>query len=160
MPLDLFWIDPSLNVSNPSASFEAGVVASLNACTALTAIVGQNIDPLVVPQKAVLPALTYQVVSGNTGHVLKGSNATKVYRVQFSAVSQNRSVAESIHKTLFDLFDGLYNTTLSNGVVVLSALQTSPPLEIAEYIDNGTDDRTFRLLSDYLFKVRNLAPQR
>ncbi len=84
--------------------FEEALFAHLKDCTGLKNLVGDRIYPLVLPQKAVLPAVTYQKISGERLHELQGDTGftRPVYQLSCLAetYAQCKAVAEQVRLCL------------------------------------------------------------
>ncbi|MDA8212162.1 MAG: DUF3168 domain-containing protein [Clostridia bacterium] len=77
---------------------EEALYAHLNTYANLTALVGNRIYPLVLPQKGSYPAITYQKVSGPRLHALQTDPGTAHPRFQISCWAQTYSKAKAVVK--------------------------------------------------------------
>jgi len=84
--------------------FEEALFAHLKDCTGLKNLVGDRIYPLVLPQKAVLPAVTYQKISGERLHKLQGDTGLTRPVYQLSCWAENyaqcKAAAEQVRLCL------------------------------------------------------------
>jgi hypothetical protein len=84
--------------------FEEALFAHLKAFTGLKSLVDERIYPLVLPQKAVLPAVTYQKISGERLHKLQGDTGFTRPVYQLSCWAENyaqcKAVAEQVRLSL------------------------------------------------------------
>jgi len=84
--------------------FEEALFAHLKAFTGLKSLVDERIYPLVLPQKAVLPAVTYQKISGERLHKLQGDTGFTRPVYQLSCWAENyaqcKAVAEQVRLCL------------------------------------------------------------
>jgi hypothetical protein len=125
--------------------FEVGLVALLNATPGLTAIVGNRIYPVQLPDETTsFPALTYQIVSGLPEWSLDRSKYNEK-RVQFDAWAYVYGDCKAILKQLeyaLDGFDGMF----SEGTRVISTISD------VLVDDWNANARVYRILADYIFQ--------
>lgn len=84
--------------------FEEALFAHLKACTGLKSLVDERIYPLVLPEMAVLPAITYQKISGERLHKLQGDTGFTRPVYQLSCRAENypqcKAAAEQVRLCL------------------------------------------------------------
>lgn len=108
-------------------TIEEGLVTYLRSVSAITAVVGQRIYPRLVPQGnqsgSNLPAITYQMVSGNPLQSLSGSSGFTTERIQLNCWALDDSTARSLRELLrlnLDGYAGLMGTVTAYAVLVES----------------------------------------
>jgi hypothetical protein len=125
--------------------FEAGLVSLLNATAGLTAIVGNRIYPVKLPDETEsFPALTYQVVSASPEWALDRTKYEEK-RVQFDAWANLYGDCKAVAKQLEYALDG-FDGTLPDGTRVIS---TIGDVQIDEW---QSDARVHRLIAEYIFQ--------
>jgi hypothetical protein len=126
---------------------QAGLVSLLEACAPLTALVGSDIYPVLMPEGVKLTSgkggLTYKIVGGNSSPTFSSSGMQKV-RIQFDAFGVNYIDAANIREAVRVLLNGFMGT-LSDGTVIVDC-------ELIQPIDfENNDARQFRLASEFYF---------
>lgn len=118
--------------------FEEALFAHLKDCTGLKSLINERIYPLILPQKAVLPAITYQKISGERLHKLQGDTGFTRSIYQMSCWAENyaqcKAVAEQLRLCLQN-HSGLMGGT--EGVAV-GAVLLKGELEGYDESDTGT----------------------
>ncbi|HEV2463549.1 MAG TPA: DUF3168 domain-containing protein [Acidobacteriaceae bacterium] len=115
---------------------EAGITAFLQASSALAALVGTRIYPTQLPDSTVYPAITYQMVGGNSKPTLDTSGVQKL-RMQFDCWSAatpdggTYAQAASVREALIAALNGV-QTTLSDGTRLLTADLVNPGMSFFE----------------------------
>ena len=103
---------------------EQGLEALLLATPALTALVGvAGVYPVLVPENATYPALTYQVASASPAYALNFAIVGEK-RIQFDAWGTNYADAKGVLQALQRLLD-TFQGALSDGTVVLVATRVT-----------------------------------
>lgn len=125
--------------------FEAGLVSLLTSDAGVTAAISNAPWPVIVPETAALPCLSYQMVGGGNRYTLdKTSQQTR--NVQFDAWAVRYGDCKTITRALRNVLD-CYTGTLSDGTRVLSAFLTNE-------IDNWEfDGRSYRITVEYRFQI-------
>ena len=103
-----------------------GIAALLVANTACASAIGPVVYPLVLPTKAPLPCVTYQVISNVPMYTMDGLSFSKA-RVQINAWGLAYEDAAKVTETIRTVLDGYFGT-LPNGLAVGTLFR-----------DNGTD---------------------
>lgn len=80
--------------------FEEALFAHLKGYTGLKNLVGDRIYPLILPQKAVLPAITYQKISGERLHKLQGDTGFTRPVYQLSCLAENYAQCKAVAEQL------------------------------------------------------------
>jgi hypothetical protein len=125
----------------------------------ITAIIGTNpkrVYATVLPEKAVLPAITYATVSANHGHLLLYGAGYCLSRIQincWSDVDQKTTLtlSEAVRQVLQG-FDGTMGTTAVQSVVLKNEQDLyEPPVD-------GKALGTFCRAVDYMFRFTESVP--
>ena len=95
---------------------ESALVKLLLADPAVSSLVGNRIRPLVLPQDEILPALTYQSISGVSAHGHSGKTGKEICRMQFDCYAPGYSTAKNVSKALCNALDGFRG--LSDGILI------------------------------------------
>lgn len=78
------------------AQLEPKIFTALTGDTGVSAIVGSRVYPVVIPQKAALPCVTYLRVSGPQEMSLSGHSGLESVRVQVDAWAESYETAKSL----------------------------------------------------------------
>lgn len=78
------------------AQLEASIFTALSGASGVSTIVGSRVYPLVIPQGAALPAVTYTRISGPLEMSLSGGAGLESVRVQIDAWSTTYASAKSL----------------------------------------------------------------
>lgn len=128
---------------------EQGIYNLLAGNAGLTAIVGDRIYPVVVPEPTVYPCLSYTGITSSSAYTFdRRSHDTK--RIQFDAWATSYSDAKSILHALKLALDTL-SGTLSDGTRLLAAFSDQ---EIDHFESDG---RIYRSLAEYTFEYIEAA---
>jgi hypothetical protein len=120
---------------------EAGLYSLLTANAGLTALVGNRIYPVLVPEPPTYPCLSYQVVASHSTYTFEGKQlGSKLF--QFDAWGTSFSDCKNILNALRNALD-TYQGTLTDGTRVLCALSEQ---EIDQFEE---DSRVYRSLAEY-----------
>lgn len=85
----------------PSAiDFEKILSATLKASTDLTAIVGEKIYCLYIPQSVQMPCVSYQRISGRPANTLLGASGLEVIKMQIDCWSRSLTEAKNMAKAV------------------------------------------------------------
>ena len=119
------------------------IPSTLNSDATLAALVGLRIYPLVRPQNATLPAITYQRISAPRTTSHSGDSNLSNPRYQFNCWSYSYLEARSMAERLVAIFNG------KRGMM---------PGVQASFIDNDQDDYTpdvqeYRVMVDVLLWI-------
>lgn len=87
-------------------SFRTGLYEFLLSNTAVVALVGERVYPSKLPDKPVLPAVVYQIVSNEQTFTHDGPVALRRPRVQLDVWSHRRLEAERIENAIISAFVG------------------------------------------------------
>ena len=122
---------------------EAGLRQLVTASQAVSTLIGARMYPLILPDQAAFPAVTYQVVSSMEEQTLDGPTGIFTARVQVDAWSasygETKAVAAAI-RTLLDGFDG----ALPDGTVVANMWLADSPAD-----SFSPEPRLFRTQQDF-----------
>lgn len=127
------------------AVLEEGIAAFLIADAAIGAVVADRIYPMMIPQGATIPCLTYQRISTPriTTHDSSGSTGDLAHpRFQFDAWAETQKSAKAISDVLRGVLHG--KTGAMGGVTIRAALADN---EVPEYVP---DIELYRSRSDYI----------
>jgi hypothetical protein len=123
---------------------EQGIVALLTANAPLMALIDPHIFPVYLPETAILPAVSYQVITRSRDYTLT-SQATSEALVQFDFWAEQYSQAKAIQQALRNVLE-LYAGTLTDGTRVMGAF-------LSNCIDMPlTDDQTYHVVSEFTFQ--------
>jgi hypothetical protein len=78
------------------AQLEPRIFSILTGYTAVAAVVGTRVYPLVLPQKAALPAVSYLRVDGVQDSNLSGNSGLEVVRVQIDCWAETYAGAKAL----------------------------------------------------------------
>ena len=156
---DAYW--GGLPVVATVSAFEQAVVSAVTANSAVTAVVGSNINPLKIPEDQALPGLCYRIASKPRPQGLDGPNGTATAMVSFTARSNTETAysdVKAVVQALRNAFDGLLNTNLYGVTIIESALKD----ESDDYLDavDASDTGTFEEPVSFLFRYREPLPVR
>jgi hypothetical protein len=143
-------------VASAGTGFEAALVARLKADTALSAIVGARIYPLVIPQKGSLPCLVYAIPSTDRARNLRGAAGIATARVLIDARATSYAVVKSLQEVLRQ-YDG-FSGTLAGNLIVLNTRMDDQGDEYEWPASTGTDVGTHHLTLTFHFKYRESLP--
>jgi hypothetical protein len=121
-----------------------GIVAKLNATSAVTDIIGTRIYPVALPKDPVFPCISYADISLVTDPTMTDSGS-KQKRIRFDCWSKSYGEAKRLQQTLTDLFDGFVGT-LPDGTCTQALLQME--LDFFE-----SDSLTYRSLVEFAFSL-------
>jgi hypothetical protein len=97
-------VEPPVPVIDYDATAEAVLQRILAVAPAVSVLIGSRIYPNIVPQKAPMPAITYQQISGPRLHDMQGAvgMAKARYQINCWAVSyaEAKELAEAVRLTL------------------------------------------------------------
>ena len=102
------------------AVIEEALVALLEADAGVSALVGNRIYPIVIPDGASLPAIAYQRISGPRAETMDGPSGLAWPRFQITSVAETVSEAIALANAVRHALDGYSGTVL--GVVIDSIL--------------------------------------
>jgi hypothetical protein len=130
--------------------FETGLYSLVTGNAPMLATIPGGMMPVLVPEQATYPCLTYKVVTDRPYYTLD----TRQYQeplVQFDVWSETSYLdCKTALKALRNLLD-CYQGTLSDGTHVLSTLRENT-------IDNWEfDGRTWRITAEYRFTIVEAA---
>jgi hypothetical protein len=110
---------------------EAGFITLLLNEPSISALVGANIKPLILPTNSPIPAITYQIVGGQSTPTLTTIGLQKI-RVQLDCWGESYLHAATVRSALIK-FLNLRSAALSDGTYLQSA-QLIQPLD---FFDEG-----------------------
>lgn len=84
------------------ARLEPRIVSALTGYTAVAALVGTRVYPLVLPQKAALPAVSYLRVDGVQDSNLSGNSGLEAVRVQVDCWGRTYAQAKGLADDVAD----------------------------------------------------------
>lgn len=84
---------------------EQALVSHLLADSALTAIIGDRLYPLAIPETGKVPAVVYQRISSQRVLALDGSSSANSPRIQFSCYAASFGQAKQIAMKLYESLD-------------------------------------------------------
>lgn len=88
-------------------SIESALFSYLSGVGGIAAIVGTRIHPLELPQNAVFPCITYQVISFQHTDSLTGSSGLGTARIQVNCWARNVTGSSSGYATMLSLRDAV-----------------------------------------------------
>ncbi len=102
-------------------TIETKIVTRLTGYSAVTAVVGTRIFPVVVRQDTALPCVTYRRLSGERDYSLAGRAGWAGARVSLTAWAQDYATARSLADNLRNALDA-YSDGTSDGIQIASVL--------------------------------------
>jgi hypothetical protein len=103
---------------------ETGLFALFSADAGVSAAVGDRIYPVLLPTGAVMPAITFQIVSGQTKPGLK-TRGLQRWRLQVDCWGESYLDAATAREAVVKLLD-MHNATLSDGTRLQAAIFIQP----------------------------------
>lgn len=88
-------------------TIEEGLYELLTMDTAVAALVGTRIYPLLVPQDADLPAMAYQRISGPRDHTHSGASGLAMARMQLTYLASSYAAVKALAEAVRAALDGL-----------------------------------------------------
>jgi hypothetical protein len=149
-------VDPDPN-PDPQADIRVALHSLMSGEAELTDVVGTRIYPAPRPQSAVLPCLTYRLITGNPGHDLRASDGTVRSRFQIEAWSRTTAEAAALSVGLFNALDGFVGTVDGVRITWIAKLDEA---DLSSLESDGTGDPKRRIVSDYLVQYRVAIPTR
>lgn len=126
-------------------SLETAVTAHLLAQPGLTALIGNRLYPMVIPQTATLPAVTYQRISSVRHSAMVADTGVATVRLSFNcwaaAYPQAKAVAKELRAALQRCAD-----TIGSGANTVSGVAS---FVVAEYDDYEPDTGRYRVMLDF-----------
>lgn len=92
---------------------EAAIYEILAAAAGVTAIVGSNIYPVLMPEEAPYPALTYFTVDADEIHTLDRTSGLVHQRFQVDAWANDYSTAKTLMKQVRAALEAAYGTIVT-----------------------------------------------
>lgn len=123
---------------------EVGIHNLVASDAGVSAIVGANVFPVVLPAGTTFPAITYTVLSSVTESDLAGAIGPGFMRIRFDAWSNTYLEAKSIAIALENLLVS-YIGTLSDGTKIFDVTQESEQ----DFFES--EARVYRVASDFYF---------
>lgn len=123
---------------------ETAIFTLLSTTAAVTALVGNKIYPVVLPNDfpaSELPAVTYQTVSASTDMNLDRS-ALETKRIDINVFAARYLDAKNVQAAIADVLTG-FSGELSNGVNVLEIV---PGVQIDDFSNTA---QVYRVLTEY-----------
>lgn len=102
----------------------AGLFTLLSQNPAVSALVGNRVYPVILPPGGVMPAITYQIVSGQTKPGLK-TRGLQRWRLQVDCWGESYLDAATVREVVVRLLD-MQNATLSDGTRLQAAIFIQP----------------------------------
>lgn len=128
------------------ASVEESIYTKLQATSAVTALVSTRVYPIVAPQGAALPYITYQKIAGNTVNNLSGADATSngLYQIDCWAASYSgvKALADSVRSAM----NGWFNT---GGTPRIDGSFLQNETDLPDMPGDGGDEPTHRVSMDF-----------
>ena len=97
-------------------TIETAIFKSLTEESSISDIMGTRLYPLIAPQDATLPYMTYQQISGDRDHVLSGPTGFTKNRFQFNCWATTYGGAKRLFEALRIFWDGFSGTVLSRPI--------------------------------------------
>jgi len=110
----------------------AGLFTLLSTTSTITALVGQRIFPVQLPEQSVLPALTYQIIAVKASPTLTNSGYQR-WRLQFDCWGKDYADATNLRAALRLALEG-YRGTLSDGTL----LQDAQMIQLVDYFEHDS----------------------
>jgi len=101
------------------ADLEEALVTLLLADVGFTAVCGERLFPVVIPQDVALPSVAYQRISGAREYALDGRSGLARPRIQFTCVGNRYSDARNAANALREVLSGYRGTV--DGVWIQAA---------------------------------------
>jgi hypothetical protein len=123
--------------------------------TNLTSIVGLHIYPVVLPQTAGLPAITYARITGGHDHNLKQATGAAIPTFELdcwgATYDQADQLAEAVRQKMQG-FSGAMGSTLVTSVLLDDEVDAFEPN------DDGSDTGLYRITLKYRIQYRESIP--
>lgn len=100
-------------------TIETKVVTRLTGYTAITAVVGTRIFPVIVRSDTVLPCITYRRLSGERDYTLAGSLGWAAVRISLTAWAADYATARGLADDMRKALDA-YSDGTSDGIQIAS----------------------------------------
>lgn len=123
---------------------EIGVVSLLEANSALTALIGTRLYPVLLPEVATYPCVTYNVVSSTNDYTFETKEISRK-RIDFNCFGETYIDCKAVKQALRNVVDG-YVGTLTDGTRVLGTFSGT---ELDFFEDHA---RVYRVLAEYIFE--------
>jgi hypothetical protein len=149
-------VDPG-EPGTPQVDIRVALVSLIGIADDLSDVVGARIFPAPRPQSAVLPCLTYRLITGNPGHDLGAADGTVRSRFQVEAWSRTTAEAAALSVGLFNALDGFVGTVDGVRITWIAKLDEA---DLSSLESDGTGDPKRRIVSDYLVQYRVAIPTR
>ena len=91
-------------------SIESGLYAHLTSDPDVSALVGDRIYPLLVPQDATLPAIAYQRISTGRDETHTGPSGLSQARIQLTCIADSYDAAKAVADAVRSSLDGFSGT--------------------------------------------------
>ena len=121
---------------------ESGLASLLLSNSTVTAIIADQISPLVLPESAKYPAVTYQVISSIAEYTNDGPAGFARTRIELNAWATTYGSSKAVAQAIRAVLDG-YSGTLPDGTHVANAIVVN----ISDQFDS--DARLYRVQTDY-----------
>jgi hypothetical protein len=122
-------------------SIGAGIYALLKADDGVAAVVGGRIFPVLLPENATLPAMTYQIIGGTSDPTFETSGPQRV-RIQFDVFAAKYIDADSGREAIRKVLNGFVGS-LADGTYLQNANLIQGTDYFLEY------PRSFRCMSEF-----------
>lgn len=123
---------------------EAGIVSLLQGNYALAALIGTGLYPVLLPEGAVYPCVTYSVVSSTNTYSFETKEVSRK-RIDFNCFGNTYSDCKAVKQAIRNALDG-YVGTFADGTRVIG---TYRGVELDFFED---DARVYRTLTEYIFE--------
>jgi len=104
---------------------EEALYALLSADATITGLVSTRIYPILAPQNAALPYVTYQVAASRHVHSLDGSSGLAFASVQINCNAASYSVAKAIAEAVRQELQGYAGTPVVDGTEITGVIWDS-----------------------------------
>ena len=143
------------------ASIRSALALALKSDAGVTAAVGSNVFPLIVPESASFPALTYQIVQTARERGLGGPTGIADAKVQFTAHSRNLAECDAAIEAVRQVLDGLGGATFDDGTSLISILGCTldDERDTANPPTDGSDRGVLMSSIDYTIRYREPRPR-
>lgn len=112
----------------------------------LSGTIGTRLYPVMLPEGATLPAVTYRVISGQSDEYTEGTTGTATTRVQFNIYSDTYAEAASVAEALRLAFHQYRGTT---GGVFFNSVNLEFKLDLYDNPKSGTDQTRYVFVMDF-----------
>lgn len=83
----------------------------------ITLLVGDRVYPEVLPQAVTYPAMTFQIISGQSHYHMQGPSELAASRVQFDLYAETKDKLIELKRVFMRLMSGFHNAAVRPGII-------------------------------------------